>query len=129
MTVCAFLVLLLSGCMLISGELTSADTPVVGGNVSTSFVSAEGGETRTLETGQAGDLNVITIVTANQGALTVELLDPNGSVVYAITSRPQEPVTKSGIVPTDTQGRLRYRLNAVGARNGSLQILYQRENS
>ena len=120
------LALSLSGCMLMSGELTSADTPPTGGNVSTSFVSAEGVDTRTLETGAAGTLNVITIVSADQGSLTVELLDPNGSVVYAVTSRPQEPVTRSGSVPTNDAGELRYRVSATGARNGTFQILYQR---
>ena len=116
----------LSGCMLVSGELTSADTPAAGGNLSTSFVSAEGSETRTLETGSAGNVDVITIVSADEGTLTVELLDPAGSVIYAVSSRPREPVTKSGSVPTDDVGRLRYRVSATGARNGGLQILYQR---
>ena len=118
----------LSGCMLVSGELTSADTPAAGGNLSTSFVSAEGSETRTLETGSAGNVDVITIVSADEGTLTVELLDPAGSVIYAVSSRPREPVTKSGSVPTDDVGRLRYRVSATGARNGGLQILYQRGN-
>ena len=80
-------------------------------------------------TSAAGKLNVITIVSADQGALTIELLDPNGAVVYAVSSRPQTPVTKSGDVSTDAQGRLRYRVRATGARNGSFQILYQRTSS
>ncbi|MBC8161031.1 MAG: hypothetical protein H7Z42_07410 [Roseiflexaceae bacterium] len=120
------LALALSGCMLVSGELSSADTPAQGGNVSTSFVSAEGAETRVLATGEAGELDVITIVSADQGTLTVELLDPAGSVIYAVSSRPSEPVTKTGRVPTDANGQLRYRVSATTARNGSFQILYQR---
>ena len=116
----------LSSCMLASGEVTSADTPAAGGNVSVSFVSAEGADTRSLNTGRAGTLNVITIVSADQGSLTVELLDPSNSVIYAVTSRPGEPVTKSGSVATDSSGQVRYRVSATGARNGNYQILYQR---
>lgn len=122
-------VLLLSNCMLASGELTSIDTPQDAGNVSTSFVSAEGSDTRSITTSAAGKLNVITIVSADQGVLTIELLDSSGAVVYAVSSRPQTPVTKSGDVSTDVQGRLRYRVRATGARNGSFQILYQRISS
>ncbi len=119
--------LLLSGCMIASGEQTSSDTPENGGNLSTTFVSAEGSEERTLSTGAPGELNVITIVTVSQGSLQIELLDPQGSVIYAVQGRPQEQVTKSGNVPTDAEGRLRYRVSATGARNGGFQILYQRQ--
>lgn len=118
--------LLLSGCLLVSGEQTSSDTPLEGGNLSTTFVSAEGSEERVINTGAAGTLNVITIVSINQGQLVVELIDAQGSVIYSVQGRAGEQVTKSGSVPTDDQGQLRYRINATGARSGGIQILYQR---
>ena len=53
------------------------------------------------------------------------MLDPKDSVVLAIDAQPDESVTKSGNVPTDDQGNLRYRVVARGARNGSFQLLYE----
>lgn len=121
--------LLLSGCLLVSGERTSSDTPQEGGNLSTTFVSAEGDAERVIETGAPGMLNVITIVTVSQGQLQIDMLDPDGSVVYSVQGRPQDQVTKSGNIPTDDEGNLRYRVIARGARSGGFQILYQRAGS
>ncbi|KAB8139678.1 hypothetical protein F8S13_27190 [Chloroflexia bacterium SDU3-3] len=118
--------LALSGCVLYSGEVSSSDTLAGGGNVSTSFVSAEGSDERQLATGGTGDVDVITIVSAAEGTLTVDLLDPTGAVVFSVSNRSREPVTRSDTVPTDAEGILRYRITATGARNGSFQLLYQR---
>lgn len=120
------LALALSGCMLVSGERVSADTQAAGGNISASFVSAEGTETRTLATGTPGQLEVIAIVSVDRGELRLDILDPNGSVVFSVQGRPQEQVTRSGSVPTDAEGNLYYRVVTQGARNGNYQILYQR---
>lgn len=120
------LLILLSGCMLISGERTAQDAQSAGGNVTTTFVSAEGSEQRSFAIGgPAREVQVIGIVAVDSGDLTVELLAPDGSVAFAIGSRPGEPVTRSGNVSLDDQGRLSYRVRATGARNGSFQLLYQ----
>ena len=122
------LALLLSGCLLVSGERPSVDSSLPDrGNISTSFVSAEGDGERSVETDAAGaKLNAIVFVKAERGELRVELLNPNGDVAFSVQSRPDEQVTRSGGVLTDSQGRLRYRVIARGARNGSYQVLYQR---
>jgi hypothetical protein len=121
------LALLLSGCLLVSGERPSADTLADGGNISTSFIGAEGSAERSVDTGAAGSkLNAIVIVQAERGELRVELLNADGNVAFSVQSRPDEQVTRRGDVTTDAQGRLRYRVVAQGARNGGYQVLYQR---
>jgi hypothetical protein len=125
-TLLCCMLLLLSGCLLVSGEQSASDPHPTGGNLSTSFVSAEGDELRTLATGAGPTVvNVILIVSVQQGVLRLEVLDPKDSVVLAIDAQPDESVTKSGNVPTDDQGNLRYRVVARGARNGSFQLLYE----
>jgi hypothetical protein len=64
-------------------------------------------------------------VRVQQGELRVEMLSPTGAVALSIQGRPDEPVTKLGKVPTDNQGNLHYRIVARGARNGSIEVLYQ----
>ena len=119
--------LLLSGCMLMSGGRTSADTLPDGGNVSASFVGADGRDEQAVETGAPRSaFNTIVIVEAARGELQVELLNGDGSVAFAVKGRPDEAVTRSGSVTTDDVGQLRYRVTATGARNGSYQLLYQR---
>jgi hypothetical protein len=123
--VCCFS-LLLSGCLLLSGEQTSADAQPTGGNFSTTFVSAEGGQERTIQTGAGPTtLNVIATVRVQQGELRLEMLEPSGAVAISIQGRPDEPVTKLGKIPTDNEGNLHYRIVARGARNGSIEVLYQ----
>jgi hypothetical protein len=120
------LALLLSGCLMMSGEQTSADAQPGGGNFSTTFVSAEGGAERTIQTGVGpATLNVIAAVRVQQGELRLEMLGPSGAVALAIQGRPDEQVTKIGKVPTDNEGILHYRIIARGARNGSIEVLYQ----
>jgi hypothetical protein len=121
------LALALSGCLLTSGERLSADTLADGGNISTSFIGAEGSSERSAETGAPGaKLNAIVIVQAERGGLRVELLNADGNVAFSVQSRPDEQVTRRGDVTTDAQGRLRYRVVAQGVRNGGYQVLYQR---
>jgi hypothetical protein len=121
--------LLLSGCMLMSGGRSSSDTLPDGGNVSGSFVGADGQQEQSVDTGAARTtFSTIAIVQADRGELQVELLNADGSVAYAVKGRPDEAVTRSGSVTTDENGRLRYRISATGARNGSFQLLYQRPN-
>ena len=121
------LALLLSGCLLTSGERPSMDALPDGGNVSTTFVGATGNAERTVETGASGTtMNAIVIVQAERGELRLELLNPDGNVAFSVQARPDEQVTRRGDVLTDEQGRLRYRVIAQGARNGGYQVLYQR---
>jgi hypothetical protein len=120
------LVVSLSGCLLASGEALMIDLQGGAGNLSAEFVSAEGLEERFLQaTEGASELQVIVIASVETGDLGIDLLQPNGSVVFSVVARPGTQVTRSGIVPTDSQGRLRYRLNAFGARGGAYQILFQ----
>jgi len=119
--------LLLSGCLLTSGERPSTDALPDGGNVSSTFVGADGSGERTVETGANGaTMNAIVIVQAERGELRLELLNPDGNVAFSVQARPDEQVTRRGDVLTDDQGRLRYRVIAQGARNGGYQVLYQR---
>ena len=121
------LALLLSGCLLTSGERPSMDALPDGGNVSTTFIGATGNAERTVETGANGaTMNAIVIVQAERGELRLELLNPDGNVAFSVQARPDEQVTRRGDVLTDEQGRLRYRVIAQGARNGGYQVLYQR---
>jgi hypothetical protein len=112
--------------MLISGEATTIDLQGGAGNISTQFVSAEGGEDRTVQAAEASaELQVIAIVAVESGDLSIDLLDPSGSVVFTVAARPGSQITRSGLVPTDETGLLRYRVAARGARNGSYQLLFQ----
>ena len=121
------LALLLSGCLLTSGERPSTDALPDGGNVSSTFVGANGSAERAIETGANGTtMNAIVIVQAERGELRLELLNPDGNVAFSVQARPDEQVTRRGDVLTDEQGRLRYRVIAQGARNGGYQVLYQR---
>jgi hypothetical protein len=124
---CSLFSVLLTGCLLTSGERPSMDALPDGGNVSSTFVGADGNGERTVETGATGaTMNAIVIVQAERGELRLELLNPDGNVAFSVQARPDEQVTRRGDVLTDEQGRLRYRVIAQGARNGGYQVLYQR---
>jgi hypothetical protein len=121
------LAFMLSSCLLTSGERPSMDALPDGGNVSSTFVGADGNAERTIETGaNSATMNAIMIVQAERGELRLELLNPDGNVAFSVQARPDEQVTRRGDVLTDEQGRLRYRVIAQGARNGGYQVLYQR---
>jgi hypothetical protein len=112
--------------MLMSGDQSTTDAQATGGNFGTSFVSAEGGQEQTFQTGApSASVNVIASVRVQQGELRLELLDPNGAVTISVQGRPDEQITKIGKVPTDSEGNLHYRVVARGARNGGYQVLYQ----
>ena len=88
---------------------------------------ADGRTEQTLDTGAPRvSMNAIAIVQAERGELQLELLNADGSVALAVKGRPDEAVSRSGTVTTDAQGRLRYRVSATGARNGSYQVFFQR---
>ncbi|NCC35252.1 MAG: hypothetical protein EOM24_25060 [Chloroflexia bacterium] len=122
----AIALLLLTGCLLISGETTMIDLQDGSGNLLTTFVGAEGQQERTLDVGlPTTELQVIVIVGVESGDLTLSLLQPEGSVVFAVAARPDLQVTRSGSVRTNERGQLRYTVNAAAARNGSYQIFVQ----
>lgn len=122
--VCA--VAALSGCLLVSGEETALDLVEGGGNVLTTFVSAEGSEVRSFETGAPGaEVQVIAVVEVNSGDLQLALLQPDGGVAFAVSARPNTQVTRSGAVRADDEGRVRYRVAATAARDGTFQVFVQ----
>lgn len=123
----ALLTWLLSGCLLVSGEQLSVDNQEFSGNLSTDFVSAEGSSLRELQVASSAvEVQVIVLVTVESGDLQIDVLDPEGAVVFSVVGEPARQVTRSSIVRTDNQGLIRYRVTAQGARNGAYQILYQR---
>lgn len=118
--------LLLTGCLQISGETTTIDLGPDGGNVSTSFVGAEGSEERVVALDRPGvAAQVIVMVEVRSGDLEVSLLQPDGAVAFVTASRPGAQVTRSGVVRTDAAGRIRYRVSARGARDGAFQLFVQ----
>jgi hypothetical protein len=112
--------------LLVSGERVANDVQPGGGTLSASFVSAEGSADRTIDVAPGlSEVQIIATIDVEEGALGIDLLQPDGSVLFSVDGRPNDRITRSGSVPLDEQGRLRYRVRAVGARNGSYQILYQ----
>ncbi|NNJ09044.1 hypothetical protein EKD04_001740 [Chloroflexales bacterium ZM16-3] len=117
---------LLSGCLLLSGERTTIDLLAGVGNVSTTFVSAEGSEERTVQVGDGPtELQVIAIIAVESGDLQIDLLQPDGAVAFAVAGRPDSQVTRSSRVRSDDSGTVRYRVSARGARHGEYQIFFQ----
>jgi hypothetical protein len=126
----AAVILVLQACMLASGERASIDVRPDAGNVTRTFLGAEGSEVYTVPLGDGGALlQVIAILELQQGEMRLELLNAGGSVAFAVQSRPGDQVSRSGMVRLDENGVLRYRVTARGARDGSYQILYQRVQS
>jgi hypothetical protein len=117
---------LLSGCLLISGERTTIDLLAGVGNVSTTFVSAEGNEERTVQVGDGPtELQVIAIIAIESGDLQIDLLQPDGAVAFAVAGKPDSQVTRSSRVRSDDSGMVRYRISARGTRHGEYQIFFQ----
>lgn len=125
-TLVVAMALFLTGCLLISGETATFDVGADGGNLSSVFVSAEGSEERIIELGRPDiEALVIVIVEVASGDLEITPLQPDGSAAFVAASRPAMRVTRSGVVRTDAQGRIRYRISARGARDGAFQIFVQ----
>ncbi len=109
-----------------SGEQTSVDLLQDSGNLSTSFVSAEGEAVRTLKVAEDARLmQVVVIVEVESGDLRLELLRPDGTVEFVAEGRPGNQVTRTSEIQTDEQGYMHYRVSARAARNGSYQLLFQ----
>jgi len=124
---CSLLLVCTSACMLVSGDRVSTDLQPDGGNVTRTFLGAEGNDEHALAIGGgATTLQVIAIIEAQQGEVLLEMLHAGGSVAFAVRSRPGDQVSRSGLVQLDETGTLRYRVYAHGARDGGYQILYQR---
>ncbi len=125
LSILAAILPLLSGCLLISGPIQMSDSTDDGGNVYVEFVSADGSDTRVVQTNfVAHPLEVLASARTESGQLRVEILDGQNSVVLAIDAQPNEQ-WRQGRVTTDVEGNFRYRIRAKGAQRGALQILYQ----
>lgn len=122
----ALLVPALAGCALLSGEETTIDLQDGTGNLSTSFVGAEGSEERTVQVSDGpAELQVIAILSVASGDLQIDLVQPDGALAFAVSARPDAQVTRSGLVRTDDTGQIRYRISARGARDGVYQLFFQ----
>ncbi|MCG8349628.1 MAG: hypothetical protein MI924_17835 [Chloroflexales bacterium] len=127
MALSSYCFVFLSACLLVSGEVTTADQQASGGNLSAEFVSAEGATTRVFQVAEGPEsVQVTVIVAVEQGDLRLDLFEPNGALAFSVESRPDNSITRSGQIQTDDQGRIRYRINAQGARNGSYQLFFRR---
>ena len=116
---------LLSGCLLISGAQQSSDRAEDAGNVNVQFVSADGSEVREVVAADGATSLLVTVFArVDRGQLRIEVLDPDGSAVVIVEGTADEQVAR-GSVPTDAEGRLRFRIKATGAHRGGFQILYQ----
>lgn len=119
--------LLLPGCMLVSGDRLSADVRPDLGNVTRTFLGAEGTEEYAIPVGDgAAMLRTIVILELQQGEMRLDMLNAGGSVAFTVQSRPGDQVSRTGVVRLDETGTLRYRIVTRGARDGRYQILYQR---
>lgn len=122
---CSLFSVLLSGCLLISGPVQSTDNTPDGGNVYVGFVSAEGSETRTVDTNFPDQEIEVTVFAQNQrGQMRVEILDEQNSVVVSVEGQADEQA-RVGKVQTNAEGEFRFRIRATGAQRGAFQILYQ----
>ena len=127
LTLIGALALLLPACMLVSGDRLSADVRPASGNVTRTFLGAEGSEEQAVSIGGgAATLQTIVILELQQGEMRLEMLNAGGSVAFAVQSRPGDQVSRAGAVRLDETGTLRYRVITRGARDGGYQILYQR---
>jgi hypothetical protein len=89
------------------------------------FVSAEGSETRTVDTNFPGQEIEVTVFAQNQrGQMRVEILDEQNSVVISVEGQADEQA-RVGKVQTNAEGEFRFRIRATGAQRGAFQILYQ----
>ncbi len=119
--------LLLPACMLVSGDRLSADVRPDSGNVTRTFLGAEGTEEYAIPVGDgAAMLRTIVILELQQGEMRLDMLNAGGSVAFTVQSRPGDQVSRTGAVRLDETGTLRYRIVTRGARDGRYQILYQR---
>lgn len=115
----------LSGCFLIAGEQSSGDTTTDGGNVYSTFVSADGTEVRSVPTDFRDQQLLVTVSARNQqGLLRIDVLNSDNSVVFTVDAQPSDQ-TKRGVVATNAAGEFRYRLTTSGAQQGEFQILFQ----
>ncbi len=120
MVICA---LLLSGCLLISGEQTTISMQESAANILITFVSAEGSDEYQVAVLPASiEVQAIVILAVETGDVQIDLLQPDGAVAFVLAGRPGAQVTRSGQLRSDEQGRIRYRITARGARNGEIQI-------
>ncbi|MGB9737761.1 hypothetical protein [Chloroflexus sp.] len=116
-------VMLLTGCLLITGEQTTVSLQGSAANILTTFVSAEGAdEYRVPALPPNTEVQAIVFLSVESGDVQIDLIQPDGAVSFVLASRPGSQVTRSGPIRSDDQGQIRYRLTARNARNGEVQI-------
>lgn len=120
------LAVLLSGCLLISGEQTRFTRQEGIGDLRTSFVSAEGETVRTIQVAEGpAAVQVMVIATIASGDLQLDLLQPDNTVAFTVVVPANAQVTRTARVQASDQGYIRYRVAAREARDGSYQLLVQ----
>lgn len=129
---CLILVLLLvpalAACYLVSGERTEEATPnpLGEGRLEVHFVTADGQVDREIRIGVA-EVPVLVDLTvqAQQGELTLALLDSTFNPVLTVTGRYGLEGRGSSVVKSDAEGRLLFRITANEAREGAYLVYYQ----
>lgn len=118
--------LLATGCMITSGGRETSDLRPEAGSLSVSFVASEGEQNRALLIGaRSTTVNVTVFAQADSGDLRIDVLQPDGSVAFAVEARPDERVSRTGSVQTSEAGELGFRVVARNARRGSFDLFYQ----
>ncbi len=121
------LAMLLSGCLLMSGEQTSFTRQEGISHLRTAFVSAEGETVRTIQVAEGpAAVQVVVIATLASGDLQLDLLHPDNTVAFTVIVPSNTQVTRTARVQASDQGYIRYRVAAREARDGSYQLLMQK---
>ncbi len=119
---------LLGGCYLVSGEQQRLATPAAdgAGEIAVQFVSADGRSQPEYVVGSpVSPVQLEVLVSAEQGDLTLEILDADLSTVLTVAGRYGLPGRGSVVVRTDGAGRIKFRVIAVEVRNGAYTIRYR----
>jgi len=123
------LLLLLTGCYLVSGERTETvplEEPDGAGELTVRFVSADGETENSLATGYPlTDMVVDVVVVAEEGELTLEIISARRTPPLAVSGRYGMAGQGVANVQTDGAGEIKYRITASEVRNGNYVIRYR----
>jgi hypothetical protein len=112
--------------MLVAGREQTLRVDEQRGELRVGFVSAEGSDERLLEAGAPGTLDVLASARVERGDLRLEVLRPDGTLALRVVANADGSLVGTGMVSTDEQGRLRYRVYARNARDGSYGLTFER---
>lgn len=126
--VALFLLLLLAGCYLVSGQQID-QVPLAGeeeGRYAVEFVSADGVTEADLQIGLP-DVPVRLLVSAEVewGELALEFYDPDGSPVLTVESRYGRPGRGIEFTRSNEEGLVHYQVRAHEAKKGTYTIRYR----